>query len=214
VFASQNPSPEEIVAHLIAQDDARQASIGPYTWTSEYVLDNKQRHAEMQVRWSRGEDGVKRYEVIYQRGDGAVREHVFRKLLSSEVEASQPEFRGRVRLNAVNYAFRLTGVEEIQGRAAYVFEIEPKTDSKYLTKGRIWVDAEDYAVVQAEGSPSKRPSFWTNSVSFVQTFQKTGNYWMAASNRSVTEAKLFGKADLAIRHFDYQLGLPMMASAK
>ena len=28
---------------------------------------------------------------------------------------------------------------------------------------------------------------------------------MAASNRSVTDAKLFGKADLVIKHFDYKL---------
>jgi hypothetical protein len=67
------------------------------------------------------------------------------------------------------------------------------------------VDAEDYAVVQMEGSPSKKPSFWINSVSFVQTFEKTGDFWLASSNRSVTETKVFGKAEMTIKHFDYSL---------
>lgn len=59
-------------------------------------------------------------------------------------------------------------------------------------------------MVQIEGSPSNKPSFGTNNVSFLQTFEKNGDYWMVASNRSVTEAKLFGKADLVIEYSDYK----------
>jgi hypothetical protein len=204
-LAGQVPTTEEIVGQMTDHDQFRQSSLRAYTWMSHYVLDNKERHAEMMVRWTRQPDGTKRYDVAYERGDGGVRDHVFHKLLESEVEASQPAFQERNRLNPKNYSFRLTGSEEINGRLAYVLEIEPKTDSKYLTKGRIWIDAADYAVIQVEGSPSKKPSFWTNTVSFVQTFEKNGDYWMAASNRSVTDAKLFGKADLVIKHFDYRL---------
>jgi hypothetical protein len=117
-------------------------------------------------------------------------------------------------LNDKNYAFRWSGSEEIKGRAAYILDVEPKTESKYLIKGRVWIDAADYAVVKVEGSPAKKPSFWTNAVSFVQTFEKAGNYWMAASNRSVTEAKLFGEADLVIKYSNYRFAptATMMAS--
>lgn len=202
-FAGQLPTTDEIVARMMERDQARQAVLGAYSWKSNYVLDNKERHAEMEVRWTRLSDGSKRYEILYERGDGGVRGHVFHKLLESEVEASQPALQERNRLNTRNYSFQLTGREEINGRPAYVLEIEPKAEAKYLTRGRVWVDADDYAVVQMEGSPSKKPSFWTNSVAFVQTFEKTGGFWMAASNRSVTEAKMFGKADMIIRHFDY-----------
>jgi hypothetical protein len=211
LLAGQAPTTDEIVARMMDSELARQSSLGAYTWTSHYVLDNKDRHAEMRVRWTRQPDGTKRYEVIYQRGDGAVRDHVFHKLLESEVEASQPAFQDRDRLNTRKYSFLLTGSEEINGRLAYVLEIQPKTDSKYLTNGRIWVDATDYAVVLAEGSPSKRPSFWTNTVDFVQTYAKNGSYWMAASNRSVTDAKLFGKADLLITYSDYQFSPAFIA---
>ena len=112
-----------------------------------------------------------------------------------------------------NSTFQLSGSEELNGRLAYVLAIEPKLDSKFLVKGRIWVDAADYAVVKVEGSPAKRPSFWTNAVSFVQTFEKTGDYWMAASNRSVTEAKMFGEADLVIKHSGYNFKPVVMMAA-
>jgi hypothetical protein len=205
VLAEQIPTTEEIVGRMMERDQSRQSSLRAYSWMSHYVLDNKERHAEMMVRWTRQPDGIKRYEVAYERGDGGVRDHVFHKLLESEVEASQPAYQERNRLNAKNYSFHLTGSEELNGRPAYVLEIEPRTESKYLTKGRVWIDAADYAVIQVEGSPSRKPSFWTNNVSFVQTFEKNGDYWLAASNRSVTDAKLFGKADLVIKHFDYKL---------
>lgn len=211
-LAGQAPTTDEIVARMMEHDYARQSKLGSYCWTSRYVLDNKDRHAEMQVRWTRYSDGTKRFELIYERGDGGVRDHVFHKLLESEVEASQPALQRRNRLNSDNYSFRLTGSEEINGRPAYILEIEPKAEAKYLTTGRIWVDAADYAVVQVEGRPSKKPSFWTNNVTFLQTFEKTGDFWVAASNRSVTDAKLFGRADLVIKHFDYKFASAELAS--
>ncbi|MGA2041713.1 MAG: hypothetical protein ABSH42_20720 [Bryobacteraceae bacterium] len=212
-LAGQAPTAAEIVGRMMAHEQARQASLRAYNWTSHYVLDNKQRHAEMVVLWTRQSDGTKRYDIAEERGDSAVRSHVFHKLLESEVEASQPVYRDRNRLNNTNYAYRLTGSEEVNGRLAYMLEIEPKTESKYLVKGRIWVDAQDYAVVRVVGSPSKKPSFWTNAVSFVQTFEKNGEYWMAASNRSITNAKVFGEANLVIRHFGYQFRPVVTASA-
>jgi len=203
-LAAPAPSTEEIVARMMERDQIRQSTLGSYGWTSNYVLDNKDRHAEMQVRWTRQADGTKRYEIVYERGDGGVRSHVFHKLLESEVEASQIALQERNRLNTKNYSFRLAGTEEMNGRTAYILELEPKSEAKYLTRGRVWIDAEDFEVVQIEGSPSKKPSFWTNTVVFVQSFEKTGGFWMAACNRSVTNAKLFGNADMVIRHFDYK----------
>jgi len=195
---------DQVVTRMMERDQIRQATLGAYTWTSTYVLDNKSRHAEMRVRWTRNADGTKQFRIVSEKGDGGVRDHVFHKLLESEVEASQIALQERNRLNLRNYSFELCGSEEINGRLAYILEITPKVEAKYLTKGRVWVDAEDYAVIQVEGRPSKKPSFWTNSVAFVQTYEKTGDFWMAASNRSITEAKIFGKADLLIQHSDYQ----------
>ncbi len=212
-FAAPALTKDEILDHMRQYDQLRQSSLPAYTWLSQYTLDNKERHAEMLVNWTRERDGTKHFSILSECGDGAVRSHVFHKLLESEVEASQPELQSRNRLNDQNYDFQLTGSEQLNGRWAYVFEIQPKTASKFLVSGRVWVDATDYAVVQVEGSPAKRPSFWTKSVSFIQTFEKTGNGWMAAENRSVTDAKLFGAASLVVKHSGYSFKPPVLLAS-
>lgn len=193
----------EVVAKFVEHDQARRAAMSGYSVTTHYHLENKSRRADMVVRWTRRADGVKQYRTISEEGDGAVRSHVFHKLLEAEVEASRISEQERSRITPANYDFELTGREKVQGRDAFVLAITPRTDSRYLTQGRIWIDAADYAVIQIEGSPARNVSFWTKSVSFVQTFEKNGEFWFVASNHSVTDARVFGLADLTIRYFDY-----------
>jgi hypothetical protein len=117
-------------------DRARQMEIGSYSFTSDYVLQNKDRHAEMVVRWTRHTDGVKEFAVISESGDGGVRKHVFHRLLQAEVEASRPEQQVQTRITLDNYSFELTGIETVNGREAFVLDLEPRNQSKYLTRGR------------------------------------------------------------------------------
>lgn len=91
----------------------------------------------------------------------------------------------------------------IDGRRAYVFGVIPKRSDKYLFKGRIWVDAEDYALVRAEGEPAKKLSFWTRSVHFVHQYRQSGLFWFPHSTDSVTEALIFGTTRVSISYFDY-----------
>ena len=97
----------------------------------------------------------------------------------------------------------LIGTEMVADRPAYVLETHPKRKEKYLFRGRIWVDTEDYALVRAEGSPAKNPSFWTKSTHFVQVYQKHGSLWFPRSTQSVTDAVIFGATDVNIEYFDY-----------
>jgi len=207
-LAGQLATTEDVVGQMMEQDRVRQSQMGEYSVMCRYRLDNKSRHAEMLVRWTRQADGIKRYEIISETGDGGVRSHVFHKLLDAEVDASKPAQRERTRITPDNYDFRLVGEETIRGRSAYVLEVEPRVQAKYLTRGRIWVDACDFAVVQVEGAPSHNPSFWTKKVDFVQTFEKNGPLWLVSSNHSVTDARLFGLADLTLEYFDYELQRP------
>ena len=55
-------------------------------------------------------------------------------------------------------------------------------------------------------------SFWTKSVHFVHAYEKNGAFWFPASNRSETDARIFGRADLLIEYFDYAVA-PLTLSA-
>lgn len=203
-FAAELPSTDDVVAKFVEHDSLRRASISGYSVTTRYHLENKSRRADMLVRWTRLPNGVKQFEILSEEGDGGVRSHVFHKLVEAEVEASRATEQERTWMTPSNYSFQLTGKDSVNGREAYVVALTPKADAKYLTRGRIWIDAQDYAVIQIEGSPGRNVSFWTKSVKFVQTFEKNGDFWFVASNHSLTDAKIFGLAELTIQYFYYR----------
>jgi len=199
------PTAEEIVARMAAHDLARQASIDGYAGMRRYLLENQkfQKRAEMLVQVQGDPDGTKHFDVISEDGWKAAHKHVLHKMLESEAETSRPEMRAGARLILENYDFALIGSELVAGRAAYVLEIRPKRSERYLFQGRIWVDADDYALARAEGKPAKKPSFWTKSIHFVQIYQRCGPIWFPLSTQSVTEAHIFGTTDVSIEYFDY-----------
>ena len=199
------PAAEEIVTRMAAHDLARQASIEGYAGMRRYVLENHKFHkrAEMLVQVQGDRDGTKHFDVVSEDGWGGARKHVLIKMLESEMETSRPEMRAGTKLTPENYEFEFVGTERVGDRAAYVLEIRPKRKEKYLFQGRIWVDAEDYALARAEGKPAKKPSFWTKSVDFVQIYQKCGSLWFPLTTQSVTEAHIFGATDVTIEYFEY-----------
>jgi hypothetical protein len=199
------PTATEIVTRMGSCDLQRQVAIQGYDGMRRYVLENEHLHkrAEMLVQVQGDPDGTKHFEVVSEEGWKAAHKHVLRKMLESESETSRPEMRAKTRLNPENYEFEVVGTELVVDRTAYVLEIHPKRKEKYLFRGRIWVDAEDYALVRAEGSPAKNPSFWTKSTHFVQIYQKNGPLWFPLSTQSVTEAHIFGTTDVSIEYFNY-----------
>lgn len=199
------PTAEQIVFRMAALDHQRQSLIDGYAGMRRYVLDarNSKMHAEMLVHVKGDQDGTKHFQIVSEDGSKPANTHVLRKMLESESETSQPGRRATSRLNFINYEFEMIGTEILSGRQAYVLAVKPKRKDEYLFDGRIWVDAQDYALARAEGTPAKNLSFWTKSTHFVQVYQKNGPLWFPLSMKSVTEARLFGVTDVNIDYFDY-----------
>jgi hypothetical protein len=210
----QLPSVNNVVAKMVERDNQRQAALQGYTAVRRYVLENLHHHkrAEMLVKMECLDNGSKQFETVSATGWSAARSHVFPRLLDGEREASLPGHRERSRITPENYSFELVGKESINQRPAYVIEITPKTPNKYLIRGRIWVDTEDYAIARIEGTPAKSPSFWIKSVQFVHTYQKNGPLWLPVSDRSVTDARIIGATELTIEYFNYATNAGALAS--
>src|ERR1051325_7168964 len=145
-FAQPLPSADEIVARMIDRDAQRQVASRGYTAVRRYTLENAKhrKHAEMLVRVDCLENGAKEFRTISDAGWGMARNHVFPKLLESEKEASHPAERERSRITPQNYTFQLVGQVTVDQRPAYQIAITPKTQNKYLVRGEIWVDADEY----------------------------------------------------------------------
>jgi negative regulator of sigma E activity len=208
--SATSPMAGDIVTRMAAHDLARQSSIEGYAGMRRYVLENQKlhKHAEMLVEVQGDKDGTKHFEVVSEDGWKSAHKHVLHKMLETEAETSKSEMRTSARLISENYDFALVGTELVAGRTAYVLETRPKRNEHYLFEGRIWVDAEDYALVRAEGKPAKKLSFWTKSIHFVQVYQKCGPIWFPLSTQSVTDAVLFGTTNVSIDYFDYAPRMP------
>jgi hypothetical protein len=199
------PSAEDVVAKMMELDARRQSQMTGYTALRHYFAVNKKRHADMLVQVKCGSDGAKQFDVLSEQGSGSIRKHVFQKLLNEETEASRRGTRSATRITPANYEFKVIGQEALEAGPAYVLEVAPKTANKYLIRGKIWVDANDYSIVRIEGQPARNPSFWVRSVHFVHTYQKVGPFWFASSTHTTSEIRIFGPSELTIENSGYAL---------
>lgn len=211
LHAQEPNTADEIVARMLARDRIRESASGGYSGGREYFLENHlfQKWAQMQVRVNCDQSGMKHFEVLSEDGWKSANNRVLREMLVTESDSSHPDTRSKSRITSDNYTFRMIEANSLEGRAAYVIEVIPKRQDKSLFRGRIWVDAEDYALARVEGEPAKNPSFWTRKVHFVQQYYKNGLYWFPLFTTSVTDARIVGTTDVNIRYFDYK---PIAAS--
>jgi len=147
----------------------------------------------------------KQFTEVSHTGSKLIVDKVFRKLLESEQEALKAENRARTALNTENYNFTLTAYESDGPTPSYIFHVEPKTPSKFLYRGKIWIDAHDFAVSRMEVEPAKSPSFWTKKSEISHTYAKVDGFWLPKQNRSVSTIRLGGQAVLTIDYTDYKI---------
>ena len=199
---------EELLARLAEKDQSRAATLRDYSCLRRYALDNKRFHttADMTVRMTWRHPGDKTFDVLSEQGSSTVRKRVLRKMLDAELEAASRETRIDTRISPANYTFTLAGSAlDERGRSCYLLDIAPKTPNRFLIRGRIWVDAEEFAIVRIEGSPAQSPSFWVRSTTFVHRYEKFGDHWLPVSNHSTTEARVFGHTEVTIEYSGYRI---------
>lgn len=200
---------EQVVNKLVQRNLERASALIAYRGTRTYHLDYRGfpggRTAEMTVDVNYRSPETKEFMIRSETGSRLLIERVFHKLLQSEKEALTAENQAHVALSNENYRFALTGYESMPTGPCYVLSVEPLTKSKLLYRGRIWVDAEDFAVVRIEAAPAKNPSFWTKETKIEQLYAKVGNFWLPVSNRSSSSIRLGGQAEFTIAYRDYQI---------
>lgn len=210
LYSAALPSVDEVVAKMVQRDQEQRSAFRGYTSLRQYALENTKLHkqAYMIVQMTQCKDGSKAFKVVTSSGWSGARKHVFPKLLEAEAEASRPGNPDDSRVTPENYTFSMLRAGEVDGRKAYALDVVPKKQTKYLIRGTIWVDAEDFAIVRMEGQPAKNPSFWIKSVQFAHRYEKHGPFWLAASDSSLSDARVFGPTALRIDYFDYVFNEP------
>jgi hypothetical protein len=202
-------STDAIVQRLMAANTQRSQALRGYRGTRAYHLDYRgvfgSHDAAIQVEAVYTAPDRKDFKILSESGSKLLVNHVLLKLLSSEQEAQKEQNRKELEISPKNYDFVLAGTEHTPGGDFYVLQVSPKGKSKYLYRGKLWVDARDFAVARMQGEPAKNPSLWVSQTQIEYRWAKIGGFWLPVHNESVTQVRMGGKATLTIDYTDYQV---------
>jgi outer membrane lipoprotein-sorting protein len=210
-YSSQNAQlPAEQVARKLQERNAqRAAALNQFSSTRVYRIQYRgfpsNRDAEMVVNVTYRAPNAKEFRVVSETGSKFVIDHVLKKLLEGEQEAASEENRQRTALSTENYNFTSAGYEATPDGAQYVLNLLPKTKNRFLYRGKIWVDAKDFAVVRIEGEPAKNPSLWVKKTEIDHKYVKVDDFWLPAENHTESVIRLGGRAILSIEYKDYRI---------
>jgi hypothetical protein len=99
----------------------------------------------------------------------------------------------------------MSGYQPSADGCSYVLTATPKVPNKFLFRGRVWVDENDFAVCKIEAQPAINPSFWIKKTDIHHQYEKVGDFWLAKENRSVSDIRVAGTAILTIEYQNYEI---------
>lgn len=145
----------------------------------------------------------KSFRILSKSGSRLLCDKVLKRAVDSEEEASKD--RDSTALNVANYRFQLVGTQQLSGRSTYILRVDPLKNSKFLYRGRVWIDAVEYAVVKIEAEPAQNPSFWISSTRIDYSNSKTDGVWLPQKSRSESKIRIGGTAVLTIDYGTYHV---------
>src|ERR1700744_2673052 len=197
---------EQVVQHLMEKNGERAAGLQHYVGKRSYRLEYHgfpaSAEATMEVEVNYDAPATKHFTIVNSTGSKLIQTRVFHRLLESEEQAGDASNRQHTELGPENYTFSLAGAEGTN----YVLNVEPKVESKFLYRGKIWVDAHDFAVTRIEAQPARHPACWHTKSLIHHTYQKVDNgFYLPKENTTVTNVRLGGLATLTIEYDSYQV---------
>jgi len=209
---------DDIVAKMLERNRLRNERLQRYSAVRTYEIRNLERKlaAQAVVEVDYEAPDKKTFHKTSEKGAGIVRHLVFDRLLQSEGETSSGREHHDSAITAANYTFKLAAEEDLGSYHCFVLETTPKRKDKYLFEGKIWVDAEDFAVVKIAGHPAKKPSFWINRADFVRQYQRIDGFWLPYRDETFVEVKIYGRRVFTVDHKEYVINptVPVRAESQ
>jgi len=192
---------------MMENDRVRSERLLGYSAIRKYEIQNSDGRISAQavVQETYLAPSSKFFSKISEQGSGVIRHLVFDRLLQSEEESASEQYRGKGAISPANYEFTFTGTEDLSGRKCYVFSVSPTRVDRYLFEGRIWIDAEDFAIARIEGQPAKKPSFWIKHAEFQRQYQRIDGFWLPWRDETIVDVKANGTKLFRIEHEEYRI---------
>jgi hypothetical protein len=195
----------QLLAELALHDQIRNSALIAYTELRTYQVTDAegkvraQESGQMEYRAPGKMTFVKSSEA----GSGMVRRLAFNPLIASEIEAASGKQLEESAITPANYTFEILGEEYVGPNRCFVAWASPKRPDKFLFEGKVWIDAEEFAIVRVAGHPARKLSFWIDQVNFVREFERIDGFWLPRKDETFVQVKLYGQKVLTIEHQYY-----------
>jgi hypothetical protein len=205
----ESPAGEISGSHLLAEltthDQVRNAALLSYTELRTYQLTDASGkvRAQQSGQMEFHAPGKLTFVSNSEAGSGVVRRLAFNPLISSEIEAASGKTLEESAITPANYTFEILGEEYVGPNRCFVAWASPKRPDKYLFEGKVWIDAEEFAIVRVAGHPARKLSFWIDQVNFVREFERIDGFWLPRKDQTFVQVKLYGQKVLTIEHQYY-----------
>ena len=214
--AQQQPEITSVIRGVDASVKSRIDRLTGYTVTEHYAVfrgkDENHPAAEMLVKTTYRKQSGKSYDIVSQSGSSIWRNEVLGTLLDNEKRMSQPGNVETALIDSANYVMKLdaNARDRLAGRDCLVLDITPRRSSQYLFKGKLWVDAQDFAIVQLKGTASKSAFFLANAAEVTRQYDEMSQLPMATHAEAVSGSALLGQTVVKVDYSNYQLDLAVV----
>jgi outer membrane lipoprotein-sorting protein len=214
-LSAQTPDIFTIIQGVDASVKSRNDKLADYTVTEHYVVyrgqDQTHAAADMTVRTVYRKQSGKDYTVLAQTGSTLMRNEVLGTLLDHEKRLSQPGNMETALIDSANYNIKLDPETHasLNGRDCLLLDISPKRSSEYLFNGKLWVDANDYSIVQLQGTASKSAFFLAKAAYVSRQYDRINGLPMATHAEAISGSSLLGQTVVKIDYLNYQIDLAM-----
>jgi hypothetical protein len=207
---------KQLFAELDARNELRKSALLDYRVRRIYqIADLKGKvHAEEIGQMEFHAPDQKNFVATSETGSGIIRRMAVSPLISSEIEAARGKVHHDSAISPANYSLELLGEQQIGAYRCFVAKVVPKRKEKYLFEGKVWIDANDYAIVRIEGHPAKKLSFWIERADFVRQYQKIDGFWLPEKDQTLVQVRLYGRRVLTIEHQNYVVNASQNSTAQ
>jgi hypothetical protein len=204
-------SEADIVQGIDASVATRDENLTSYTVTEHYSVfrnqDKVHPAAEMTVKTTYQKDSGKSYIVLNESGSELILKQVLGRVLDSERAATQPANRANALITSANYTLHVKGREVVDGRNCIELSIAPRRSAQYLFQGDLWVDAQDYSIVQLAGVTAKSPTVLAGPTQVSRQYATIEGLPMATHAIATSGSWLLGQTTIDIEYTGYQMDL-------
>ena len=200
-----------VIQGIDASVASRDQSLISYSVTEHYSVFRNQEKvhpaAEMTVKTTYQRDKGKSYAVLSQSGSELLLKQVLGRVIDGERTATKPANRPAALITSANYTMRVKGREVVDGRNCIALAIVPRRSAPLLFQGDLWVDAQDYSIVQLSGLTSKGPNMLAGPTQVARQYATVEGFPMATHAIATSTSWLLGQTTIEIDYAGYQIDL-------